>query len=216
VFGPEPPYEPTYEQSMQTKIAEIYSSKSEPRDWGCGTETFNDFTIIYSPGRGGGNPFRPDLSVQHVPSRTWKRYTVQYYGIGGVAALKEASFNYPSGFDKAGPKVTFNRTAAGTGDIEPADELLAPAHSFRHKLGYPKEFRVESAYGDDHEMQGICVKVTHIKSRTWDVFPGLRSELAKLNTIADLDHPESLCRVRFGRGRKTMASCGWSHGNLLA
>lgn len=174
---------------MKIKIAEKYSSESDSSDLGYGTETFNSFTIIYSPGSSSGIPTRADIDVQHIPSRTWKRYSYQDYGMGGISALKEASFNYPSGFDTRGPQETFHRTASGTGDIEPADELLAPAHSFRHKLGYPKEFRVASAYGDDHEMQGICVKVTHIKSRTWDVFPGLRSELAKLRTIADLGYP---------------------------
>ena len=174
---------------MQIKIAEKYSSESDPWDWGYGTETVNSFTIIHFPGSGCGIPTRANIDVQHIPSRTWKRYSDQDYGMGGIAALKEASFNYPSGFDTRGPRATFDPTAYGTGYIEPEDELLAPAHSFRHKLGYPKEFRIESAYGDDHNMQGICVQVTHIKSRTWDVFPGLRSELAKLKTIADLGYP---------------------------
>jgi hypothetical protein len=180
---------PNYHQLMQQKIAEHYDHGIVN---GYGTESFADFTVIRYPQGGCCMPPQVGLLVEHVPTKTWKRYSDEDYE-RLVSQLKKVNFDYPEGFTNRGPLQSFGPGGYPGPNWEPADELMVAVHNYAHSLEFSyREFGLESVYAEDYvngKSHDIDVKVTHLTTGKWKVFKGSRKELERQKKIANFGYP---------------------------
>ena len=94
------------ESEYQKKVKELIAKPYRGEWGGIGTERYGDFSIVRFHGGGCVIP-NIKISVQHVPTGTWKQYNGDSCMQDQIEGLKQQSFGFPEGFGRGGPGISF-------------------------------------------------------------------------------------------------------------